>query len=166
MDVYLFLILAHTIGAVLGVGGATLAEVLLIKALKDGNMDPLESNLMQGVYSVVRVGFVISLISGFSFLILYKVNGQIGQIWSPVLWAKMTVVFFIGLNAILLQAHAIPLKLGSAVSFVSWYIALFLGVFIRGLSAGYFTIILFYLVAVFIGIFILDWVRRFSGVKI
>ena len=166
MDIYLFLILAHTVGAVLGVGGATMAEVLLIKALKDGKMDPLESNLMQGVYSVIRVGFTISLISGFSFLILYKVNGQIGQIWNPVLWAKMTVVFSIGLNAILLQARAIHLKLGSAISFVSWYTALFLGVFIRDIPAGYFSIILVYLVAVFIGIFALDWVRKFSGVRI
>ena len=166
MDVYLFLILAHTIGAVLGVGGATLAEVLLVKALKDGSMDPLESNLMHGVYSVVRVGFVISLMSGFSFLILYKINGQTGQIWSPVLWAKMTVVFFIGLNAILLQARAIPLKLGSAVSFVSWYTALFLGVFIRDLSAGYFSIIFVYLIALILGIFALDAIRRLYGIHI
>ncbi len=166
MDIYLFLILAHTVGAVLGVGGATLAEVLLIKALKDGNMDPLESNLMHGVYSVVRVGFVISLVSGFSFLILYKANGQIGQIWNPVLWAKMTVVFSIGLNAILLQARAIPVKLGSAISFVSWYTALFLGVFIRGLSVGYFSVIFVYLIVIIIGIFALDAVRRLFGVHI
>ncbi len=166
MDLLTFLILAHTIATVLGVGGATLIEVLLIRALKDGQMDPSEGNLMKGIYSVVRIGFVLALVTGVSFLVLYKLNGQTGQLWSAVLWAKMTVVSLIGLNALLLQAHAIPLKIGSGISFVSWYAALFLGVFLRNLNADYIVIMFFYVLAVIIGIVVLDYIRRLSGVKI
>ncbi|KKW05411.1 MAG: hypothetical protein UY39_C0062G0001, partial [Candidatus Kaiserbacteria bacterium GW2011_GWC2_49_12] len=56
MDWYTFLIITHIIGTVLGVGGATFAEVHLIRALRDGTMSRDENSIMQATYAILRVG--------------------------------------------------------------------------------------------------------------
>lgn len=159
MTLVSFLVLVHAVAAVLGVGGATFAEVLYAKALKDGIVDPSEQTLLKTIYSLLRVGFIALLVSGVSFLLLYKANGEVEKLWGTVLWAKIFITGVIGVNAVLLQAHAIPFKIGSAISFVSWYTAFFLGTLRGTISTDILTIFLFYGCAVLIGIFVLEQAR-------
>lgn len=168
MDALTILIIVHTVGTVLGVGGATFIEIFLNKALKDGEIDPIESSFLQTTFTVVRWGLIISLISGFGFLLLYKFNGQAFRLYDPTLWAKLTIIIIIAINALLLQAHKISLFWGSAFSFVSWYAALLLGVFLSGPSPNlsYLTIMAIYFAVVIVGAFILKFIRKLLGVKI
>lgn len=76
MDTLTLLIIAHTVGTALGVGGATFVEIFLNKALKDGEVDPIESGFLKTTFSVVRWGLIISILSGFGFLLLYKFSGK------------------------------------------------------------------------------------------
>lgn len=164
MDIYTLLIIIHLIGAALGVGGATFIEIFLTKSLMDGVIDPTESGFLKVVYRVVRVGLVLSLFTGFGFVILYIAHGQFFKLYNPVLWAKLTVVGVIAVNAILLQMHKISLWLGSAFSFISWYAALIIGIFLtNSTKLSYIEIMLFYVLAVIVGGFILDSIRKKFG---
>lgn len=165
MDIYLFLIIVHLVGTILGVGGATFAEIFLVKALKDGQVDPTESSFLKATYTVVRVGLVLSIISGFGFLLYYQTHGQAFKLYNPVLWAKLTMVLIIAGNAILLQAHKISLYWGSALSFVTWYSAAIAGIFLTNVKIfSYFEIMITYVICVIAGAFILSHIRKSLGV--
>ncbi|MEK7531818.1 MAG: hypothetical protein AAB545_02740 [Patescibacteria group bacterium] len=149
------------IGTILGTGGATMIEILLAKALKDGVVDPLESDFLRATYRVVRVGLLLSVFSGFGFLLLYEFSGQTARLYNPVLWAKLTIILIILANALLLQARKINLFWGSAFSFVSWWTAVLLGILLTNGSyaLSYPSIMFYYLIAVFLGAGILEACR-------
>lgn len=160
MDTYTLLIIVHLLGVVLAVGGATMVEVALTKSLSDGTMSPDERGILTPSYSVVRIGFVITILSGFGFLIYYKMTNNVDELYNPVLWAKMVIILVIALNALLLQARKISLYWGSALSFVSWWLATLLGIFLS-VEVGYsfVGIMLTYAVALVIGAALLHHVR-------
>ena len=147
------LILMHIVGTVLGVGGATFIEILLINALRDGDMSPDESILMQASYNTLRIGFLLLILSGFGFLILARLTENNQWFYSLQFWAKLSIVGVIALNAALLGLKRIPLLWGSAIALTSWYAALVLGVLrkahfdIIGIVAAYIaSIVIVYVV--------------------
>lgn len=165
MDLYAIFVVAHIVGAILGAGAATFAEIFVVKALRDGIVEPLESDYLKTIYAVIRIGLVITVISGFGFLFVYRIQGMEELLYSAKLWAKLTIVTILLINALLLQSRKIPLLWGSAISFTSWYTAVFLG-FLRNISAPYFEILAWYVLAVLIVGFILDGIHKHFGVKI
>ena len=158
MDVFPLLILAHIIGTVLGVGGATFAEVFHVRAMRDGVITADEGATLKICYTVLRIGLAMLLISGFSFLIYYRLTGQEELLYNPKLWAKMTIVFIIPINAILFQIKKIPTWLATSISLTSWYTALILGIY-RDVPYSYLQIIGIYIVAVFAVAFILHRIK-------
>ena len=165
MDLYSVFLTLHIVGTVLGVGSATFAEIFVIKALKDGIIEPLEGDYLKTTYIVLRIGLILAVLSGFGFLFYYLITGYEEALYSAKLWAKMTVVLVLLFNALLLQARLIPLLLGSAISLTSWYTAMFLGIF-RNIEAGYLVILGWYVFAVLVVMFILKEVHRRFGVHI
>lgn len=160
MDTYLFLVLVHLLGTILGVGGATFVEIFLVKALRDGKVDQAEGEVLKTIFFVVRVGLVLALLSGFGFLLYYQLNGQTFRLYNPLLWAKLSMVIIIAANALLLQMHKISLYWGSAFSLVTWYSAAIVGVFATNAKLfSYWHIMLAYVFAVVLGAFILDRIR-------
>jgi ABC-type enterobactin transport system permease subunit len=149
MDWYPILIIAHIVGTVLGVGGATFAELNVIRALRDGRVSRDEKGLMHGGYAVLRLGFFILLVSGFGLLVYYRLNGMEEMLYEPKLWAKLTIVGLIGINAVLLQLRVVPLLWGSAISLTSWYAALIIGS-LHEIEYSYFVLLAMYAAAVVI----------------
>jgi len=167
MDWHSFLIVAHLIGAVLGVGGATFAEIFLLKSLRDGEVDPIESDFMHTTYRVIRVGLFLSILSGFGFLILYRLTGLEERLFDPILWSKLTIVFIILINAVLLQTRRIPLWLGSALSLASWYVALIFPSMRPVLSGtSYLSLIGLYVGGVMLTALLLHFIRKSLDIKI
>lgn len=161
MDLYTFLVIVHLIGAVLGVGGATFIEIFINKALADGTVDPTESSFLKTTYRVVRIGLILSLLSGFGFLLMYKLTGQNFKLYNPILWAKMTMIVIIAVNAVLLEMRKINLFWGSAFSFVSWYSVLIISPFLSGAPKfSYLEVVFGYIVAVLVGAVVLDIIRK------
>lgn len=157
---YLTLVIVHIAGAVLGVGGATFLEIFLTKSLIDGKVDPTEGSFLHICYAVVRIGLILALFSGFGFLLLYAFSGQTSRLLNPVLWAKMTMIVIIAVNALLLQAKKINLFWGSSFSFVSWWSTLILGTFLtQGVRYSYIEIMFWYLAAILCGAGILEMIR-------
>jgi len=166
-----FLIIMHIAGTILGVGGATMIEVHLHRAIKDGVISEDEKALLKTDYTVVRVGLIIALLSGFGFLLFYKMIGATAHMYDPILWAKLTIVVLIGINTLLLQAHKIPIYWGAGISFVSWWLAAILGIFAAervgvdlfgqgGFIGSFMSIISVYIVLVIIGSITLDFIRK------
>lgn len=100
-------------------------------------------------YQILRVGMVLLVISGFGYLLLARLTGKAPYLYEPRLWAKLTLTVVIVLNALLLQVRKIPLFLGAAISLVSWYAALILGIW-RKLELSYLAIMGSYILIVFI----------------
>jgi hypothetical protein len=158
MDWITFIRLSHIIGTVLGAGGATFAEIFYLKAKKDGVINPNESDFLRITYAVLRIGAIILVLSGFAFLIFYRLTGRSEWLLSERLWAKLTIVLIIFINALIFQARKISVLRGSAISLTSWYAALILGVW--RIRADYFVILIGYLIAIFIVALILDRIRK------
>jgi hypothetical protein len=76
----------------------------------------------------------------------------------------MTIVAIIALNALAMQFKIIPQNIGSPISLISWYSALILGLW-RSLEASYIFIMIFYVLAVFISYFVLNFIKNKSMVK-
>ena len=165
MDGQTFLTIAHIIGTALGVGGATFAEIFYLKSARDGESDPFQSSALKTIFFVLRIGMVILVLSGFGFLILYRLSGQTELLYHPKLWAKLTIILVLLFGVIAWQARKAPLRWGSAVSLTSWYAALILGAW-RGLEASYLTIMTVYLLAIVFAAAALGIIRKLLGIKI
>jgi len=159
MSWQILLTFSHIIGTVLGVGGATFAEFFYMKALKDGHVDPEEGDFLKATYRMLRIGMVLLILSGFGFFVLYRINGRAELLYDPRFLAKVTLTAIIFFNALLLQTKKMPLWLGSALSFTSWYGALVLGAW-RGIDASYLAIIAWYAGAVLGVAFVLHIIRK------
>lgn len=153
------LVLVHIVGAVLGAGGATFAEINLVRALRDGEISPDESELMKGAYAVLRLGFFLLVLSGFAFLLYFRLMDKTQFLYSPEFWAKLTIIGALSINAILLQTRKINILWGSAISLTSWYAALALGV-LRKMDYPYFATLLVYALAVVVMFFILRAIHK------
>ena len=168
---YVFLITAHLIGTILGVGGATMIEVHLHQALRNGQISDDEKGLLKMDYMVVRVGLVIAILSGFGFLLLYKMTGDTAQMFSPILWTKLAILIFIAGNTLLLQARQISIFWGAGISFVSWWLAAIFGIFSTNevrvdffgqgsFLSSFLSLMLTYVALVIIGSVVLHYFRK------
>ncbi|MFT7644377.1 MAG: hypothetical protein ACI9BF_000020 [Candidatus Paceibacteria bacterium] len=166
MDIFTLLIIGHLVGTVLGVGGATMIEFHLNKALSDGNMSLDERSMLGLNFVVLRIGLVLALVTGFGFLVYYVTHGQAFRLQNPVLWAKLFMVVIVGVNALLLQSHKIGLYWGSALSFVTWWATMILGIFLtNNVRFDFITIMIGYLLAVVAGAFILHKIRDYVKLR-
>ncbi len=163
MDIYSSLVVIHILGTILGVGGATFIEIFLTKSLRDGKVDATEGGFLKITFIIVRIGLVLSLFSGIGFLLLYKFSDQAFRIYNPVLWAKLSIIAVIIINALLLQAHKISLYWGSSLSLVSWYFAFIIGALSQGpfIFYSYTDIIIPYILSMIVGAFVLERIRIF-----
>lgn len=181
MSIVTFLVIIHTIGAALGVGGATVSDFLFLKAVRDGQIDKKEFGVLKTVSSVVWTGLAISIFTGFGFFLLYRLDpSHGGSIYDPKLLVKMIVVSVIFLNGLLMHWKVFPILEGSArkslhskevvkklplmlstgaISITSWYTALVLGAW-RGLEASFGTIFLVYLFVVLCAIVVVNVAGR------
>jgi len=171
MSIEFGIVILHIIGTILGVGGATMIELHIAHALKDKLFSKDESTFLGIDYRMVRIGLIICVLSGFAFLLLDKFEGKTQYLYSGKLWAKLFIVMFIAGNTLLLQAHAINLYWGSAISFVSWWLAAIVGMFMSnrvqfdffgtgGSLTTFFSIMLAYIVCVIVGAVILHYIRK------
>lgn len=161
MDIYTLLVIGHLVGTFLGVGGATILEFQLNRALADDDMSPDERSMLGLDFLIIRIGLLLALLTGFGFVIFYVLSGQEFRLQNPVLWAKLMIIVVIAVNALLLQAHKMSLYWGSAFSFVSWWTAAILGVFLtHSVAFGFIEIMLTYAVLIVAGAYLLHQFRN------
>lgn len=159
MDFYTLLIILHVAGTILGVGGATIAEVNIMTALKDGKVDKSEGALMHANYKMIRVGTAIVLISGILMIWWLYNSGAESILMDQKLWFKDTLLILIILNAFLISKRLVPLWLGAAISFTSWWTATILGLW-KDQPYNYLELAIGFVIAVFVVAGILELIRK------
>lgn len=165
MDAHTVLLIFHIIGTVLGVGSATFIEIFILRFMRDGEVDIFESSVLKTFYTVLRFGLFIAVVSGFGFLIEYRLEGNAQYLFNEALWAKIFIILIIAVNAWFLAAKRIPMWLGSALSFSSWYGALFVGFLIGPIDYGFFEILDYYVLSVAGVAAALMLLRRLLGIR-
>jgi hypothetical protein len=165
MDWSVLIKITHLVGTALGVGGATLAEVFYLKCLKDGQVDPTESDLLKTIYLVLRIGLVLLVLSGFGYLVFYRLAGLEMYLYSSRLWAKLTITLTLLLGVAAWQAKLVSAKIGGGLSLASWYAALILGAWRLPASISYWQIMAVYFLLAMAVTVVLALIRKLAGVK-
>ena len=175
MDVSLLLTLFHIIGVAIGVGGATVSDVLFFRSLADRKISKDELNLLHTLGLMLWVGLFILVASGLGFLGLQYANtGAVHYLNDTWFQAKMTIIAVLSTNAVVMHWYIFPFMKShigktldyatmrpkialfattGVVSITSWYTALVLGV-TRGLDFTYGLIFNLYLVILTIGVLV------------
>lgn len=161
MSLYGFIVLLHIIGTILGTGGATVAEVQITRALRDKNVSPDESALMHMNYSLIRVGLGFIVVSAFAMIWYHLVNNSIEVLLSNKVLFKEFLVVVIIANAVAIGRRWVPLWLGAATSFTSWWGATILGV-AGPLPYNFLTFLAGFIVSVLAVAAILHYVKKLT----
>lgn len=167
------ILIAHMIGVALGVGGATVSDVLFFRFLKDLKISHFEARILNTLSRIIWLGLIILIISGIG---LYIPNAErLSQ--SSKFLTKMVVVLVILANGIALnlivspklkkisfekkhehvtgelrRLRKIAFALG-AISITSWYSALILGS-LRSIPYGFLIVLSAYLLILFSAILV------------
>lgn len=183
---YTLLIILHIIGTVLGVGAATLSDILFLNSIKKNIIDNTTFGIFQIVSKVVWTGLIILVFSGFGFLIIYRLNFAGAElILNAKLWAKLTIILFLLINGIFMHWVIYPILAAKvdkplwtrdfaekilliftsgAISIVSWYSALILGAW-RNLQISYLNILGIYFAILIAAILVSNYLGRYLARK-
>lgn len=101
---YEFALIIHLIGVILGLGGATVSDVLFMKSLKDERITPREESLIKGASWVIWTGISILLISG---SIMFWLNWDVLS-HQPRTLAHVTIAGVIIANGFILNLFIFP----------------------------------------------------------
>jgi hypothetical protein len=129
-------------------------------------MDATERTFLGTDFFLTRIGMVVCLVTGIGFVVEYYYFDQLFRL-GGVFWSKMLIFVIIAFNAYLLHKHKIGIYWGSALSFVSWWAAMLLGIFTtnshtifpENLFLSMTAILSVYILIVIIGAFILHKFR-------
>lgn len=139
--------IVHFCGLVLGVGAATLLDLIIARFVLMRDISKEHIHVIDFSSRIVTVGLSLLWISGIGFLIYYGFFDPI-KLQNPKIWAKIAIVAVLTFNGILVHFFVLPrirnqvgkrlleglsqfhcslLLLAGTVSVISWYVPLILG---------------------------------------
>jgi hypothetical protein len=101
-----FLIL-HSFGFALGLGGATILDVMLLRSLLHP-LDVADVRMFETISKHVTFGLAALWLSGLGFLVVYK-SASPDLLLNPKLWAKIVIVGVMTLNGVCLHSRILPI---------------------------------------------------------
>ncbi len=139
--------IVHFCGLVLGVGAATLLDLIIARFVLMRDISKEHIHVIDFSSRIVTVGLSLLWISGLGFLIYYGFFDPV-KLQNPKIWAKIAIVAVLTINGILVHFFVLPrirnqvgkrlldglsqfhcslLLLAGTVSVISWYVPLILG---------------------------------------
>ena len=139
----------HFIGLALGLGGATLLDLMLLRFFLRSRIGEETFDVFRFSSRTIEIGLLVLWLSGLGFLLFYALHDP-GKLTNPKVHAKFVIVSLLTLNGIFIHRHILPaiqaqigktlfeglgpaerriFVLSGAVSVVSWYLPVVLGVF-------------------------------------
>lgn len=110
MDVFSFILLAHLIGAIISVGGATMSDALFFKSVRNRNISRDEYKLLHEAGKVIWAGFSLAVLSGIGLLVYqYVMSGEITYWGNAFFQAKLVIVLAILVNGAVFHMKVLPL---------------------------------------------------------
>lgn len=169
IDYHNVLTIFHLFGVVIGMGGALMSDFMFFSSIHDEKISHTEIRFLKLGSLAVWLGLTLIIISG---LLLFGENPD-RYLNSPKFLAKMTIVLVLIVNGIIFHFIHIPrlfrhagahfpssdefmrkaslLLISGAVSMISWFSALILGV-LKNPPYTYFQIMAIYLFVLAFGI--------------
>ncbi len=166
----------HLIGFALGVGGATVSDILFFQALRRKLLSEERFALLMTISKIVWVGLGILIASGAAlFWLIYNEMHALPLIHSPRWQAKLTLVAIVLLNGLFFKFSIFPklkalagqqlsinnigpivgkLALSGTLSIASWYSILILSLLPRTVRPPYWEFMGIYLIIVIVGILV------------
>jgi hypothetical protein len=139
----------HFIGLALGLGAATLLDILLLRMLTRNRVTPANWQFIEFGSKIVNAGLIILWGTGLSFLVQYAFFDP-AELANPKIWAKLVIVGILTINGFFIHSIVLPrvrARIGQplfagmsrfqkstfivsgAISATSWYMPLALGAF-------------------------------------
>ena len=137
----------HFCGLVLGVGAATLLDLIIARFILMRGISFEHVYVVDFSSKIVTIGLGLLWLSGIGFLIHYGVF-EPAKLQNPKIWAKIAIVAVLSVNGLLLHYFVLPrirnqvgkrlldglspsdcslMLLAGTVSVISWYVPLILG---------------------------------------
>lgn len=137
----------HFCGLVLGVGSATLLDLIVARFVLMRGISPEHVHIVDFSSKVVTIGLVLLWVSGIGFLFHYGFFDP-AKLQNPKIWAKIAIVAVLTVNGFLVHHFVLPrlrdqvgkrlfdglspfecslVLLAGTVSVISWYVPLILG---------------------------------------
>ena len=133
-----------TVGLVLGT--STIALTFYLYVVAQGKTEPAQNKMMRIVYTVLRVGMVLVLVSELTcFLYNFHVDNFVYWTDNPELLMRFTIYAIIVVNAFAMQFRKITMWLGPVIAAGSWYAYFFFSTWIETEST-YLTLFIGYLI--------------------
>lgn len=139
--------IVHFLGLALGLGAATVLDLLILRFLLKGKISKEHWAVFQFGSSIVNAGLMILWASGIGFLIYYGFFDPV-KLGNEKVWAKMTIVLILTINGMFIHSIILPkikeqvgrslmdgmttkqrsvFLVSGAVSATSWYVPMMLG---------------------------------------
>jgi hypothetical protein len=134
-------VIGHAVSAAIGLGAATVSDVLFFKFLEDGNITNKETPVLDVMTKIMWVALTLLILTG----VMLFLSDPVGYLESSKFIVKMFIVFIIAINGLLMTTylHKNMQKLtftdpyhrkvkriafaSGAISIASWYLSFFLG---------------------------------------
>lgn len=139
--------IVHFIGLALGLGTATFLDLMIVRFMLRSKIRQAHADAFHFGTRVVTVGLLLLWASGLGFLAHYMAFDP-EKLGNPKIWAKLTIVVVLTLNAVYLHRAVLPLVdqqisrtlfaglsvrqrimmlIGGTTSATSWYVPVALG---------------------------------------
>lgn len=139
----------HFIGLALGLGAATLLDLMLLKFFVKKGISAESWEIFHFSARIVNVGLVILWLTGIGFIVHYALFDPV-KLTNMKIWAKMSIVVILTINGLFIhgfimphlkrqigkplfqgmsQARRVAFLVSGAISVTSWYIPVVLGAF-------------------------------------
>ena len=176
------LVIAHVIGVALGVGGASLSDLLFFKSIKDKVISKDEFESLMTASKIIWAGLIVLILSGLTiFLLIYLERGSIPMLASPKWQAKLSWVGIIFANGIFFKTMIFPkikkligqklslentqsvlwyFAFSGFISIFSWYSVTIISLLPRSFRPPYFLLMGVYALILVLGIVISRFILK------
>lgn len=141
----------HFIGLALGLGGATVLDLILVRFFISDRITPEKWIVFRFVSTLVNVGLLLLWLSGLGFLLHYALFDPV-KLTNDKIWAKLAIVWILSVNGLFIHGIVLPrieqqigrslfssmgewqrqaFLASGAVSAVSWYVPVALGALVQ-----------------------------------
>lgn len=176
MDFQKIALAVHLLGFALGLGGATISDIMFFKALKRKQITSDTYYALSTLSKVIWIGLVLLIFSGLViFWLIYAEQGSLPMLLSPRWQMKLLLVGVVLVNGFVFMGRIFPflkslvgttltlqtlspkilsLAISGTVSILSWYSIFVVTMLPRTFRPLLIYFVLAYLVMLVIGIFI------------
>ena len=166
----------HLVGFALGLGGATISDIIFFQALHRKLITEDRFALLMTISKIVWTGLLILIVSGATlFALIYAEQGSLPLLNSPRWQAKLTLVAIVLINGLFFRFSIFPrlkaitnqplsisnigpsmwkLAISGSISIASWYGIMIISLLPRTVRPPYWEFMGIYIVIVLAGILI------------